>query len=385
MPRPMMPARRRREESEPLGDRQVAGRSMRRLGDGRSSPQCARRDRAHELDAGRGVLEVRELGPRLRRGSRARAPDRRARTGWSVPCSAMAMAIASRSPSGALRDGSLGVAHDECRHRGPAGGDDDARCVEPRPLGGIGGDLERLLEERDRLLVRAERGRPLGRAPERDARLGGERIRLGRVRGQPLRREVVPGEPARELVGAQVLEVARGGEVADLAVPLRERVVGDLADERLDEGVLAALRASGDRRRGRAARAGRARAAAAPAPTRRRRRPPRAPGMLKLWPRTAASATQRRGRPGPAPSRRAAMSAVSVSGTASVVEVPTGRYDPPSTHEPALREQHPHRLDGVQRHAVGARHDGRHGLRRQPGHEAGEQALASRRGGSGSR
>ena len=46
-------------------------------------------------------------------------------------------------------------------------------------LGGLGGDRQRLVEEAQRLLVGAERGRPLGGRPKRDARLGGERLRLG--------------------------------------------------------------------------------------------------------------------------------------------------------------------------------------------------------------
>ena len=68
-----------------------------------------------------------------------------------------------------------------------------------------------------------------------------ERVGLSRIGGQPLRREVVSGQPAGELVGAKMLEVARRRQVANLAVALRERVVRDLPDEALDEGVLATL------------------------------------------------------------------------------------------------------------------------------------------------
>ena len=92
--------------------------------------------------------------------------------------------------------------------------------VERGPVRRVGRDPEGLLEERQRLLMRAERRRPLGCATERDAGLRGQRVGFGRVGCQPLRREVVPGEPARELVRAQVLEVASRGEMADLAVPL---------------------------------------------------------------------------------------------------------------------------------------------------------------------
>ena len=48
-------------------------------------------------------------------------------------------------------------------------------------------------------------------------------------------------ERARQLVVAQPLEVAGGGEVPRPAVAEAQRGVGDLADERLDERVLAAL------------------------------------------------------------------------------------------------------------------------------------------------
>ena len=50
--------------------------------------------------------------------------------------------------------------------------------VERSPVGGIGRDLERLLEERDRLLVRAERGGTVGGGPQGDTRLRGERVGL---------------------------------------------------------------------------------------------------------------------------------------------------------------------------------------------------------------
>ena len=56
--------------------------------------------------------------------------------------------------------------------------------------------------------------------------------------------QIVAGESARELVGAQRFEEPGGGEVARLAIPLREGVVCHLANERLHEGVLAALRAA---------------------------------------------------------------------------------------------------------------------------------------------
>ena len=73
----------------------------------------------------------------------------------------------------------------------------------------------------------------------------GEGVGLGTLGGVPVGGEVVAGERAGELIGPERLEEAGGGEVAGLAVAPGERVVGDLPDERLDEGVLAALGRAG--------------------------------------------------------------------------------------------------------------------------------------------
>ena len=97
-------------------------------------------------------------------------------------------------------------------------------------------------------------------------------------------------------------------------------------------------------------------------------------GTLKLWPRTAASATSERS-PGSRPSRRAATRAVRVSGTATSSRDPVGRHTPSSsTRRPwassirtvstAYRGT-PSALATM----VGG------GLRGQPGHETRQQAL----------
>ena len=120
---------------------------------------------------------------------------------------------------------------------------------DPRPreeLGLVGRprrDRQGLLEEGHGLLVGAERGGPLGRAPEGDPRLAGERVAFRTVGRVDVRGEIVAGERPGQLVRAEGLEEPRRREVADLAVGLREGVVRDLADERLDERVLAPLRA----------------------------------------------------------------------------------------------------------------------------------------------
>ena len=138
----------------------------------------------------------------------------------------------------------LGRAEEECLRLVMAAGlrGDIAGPLEQfSGLRGIRRDRERLAEEGDRLVVRAERDRPFGSAAEGDPGLPGEGVGfrpLGRVR---VRGQVMTGQTAGDLVRVETLEEARRGQMADLAIPLRERVVGDLADERLDEGVLTAL------------------------------------------------------------------------------------------------------------------------------------------------
>ncbi len=67
------------------------------------------------------------------------------------------------------------------------------------------------------------------------------------------------------------------------------------------------------------------------------------------------------------------MSAVSVSGHGQVGQVAGRAIDAALEHQPALGQEHPDRLDGIERHAVRAGHDGVAGGRGQPGHEAAKQ------------
>ncbi len=130
----------------------------------------------------------------------------------------------------------LGDLRDEALH-----GRGERPLVEVGAVGRVGADRQGVLEEGDRLGVRPEGGGALGGPAQRHPRLGGEGVGLGPIRRVALGGQVVAGQGAGQLVGAEGLEVACGGEVAHLAVALRQRVVGDLADERLDERVLAAL------------------------------------------------------------------------------------------------------------------------------------------------
>ena len=117
-----------------------------------------------------------------------------------------------------------------------------ARSSSPAPSTGSLRHAACLFEEREGLVVGAQRDGPLGGSPERDPGLPGQGVGL-RSRGRiGVGGEVVTGQAARELVGPEALEEPGRREVAGLAVLPGEGVVGDLADEGLDERVLAALR-----------------------------------------------------------------------------------------------------------------------------------------------
>ncbi len=85
----------------------------------------------------------------------------------------------------------------------------------------------------------AEGGRPFRGRAQRDPGLRPDRVRFGARRGRLERGQVVGRERADELVLAERLEEPGGGQVTLPAVALGERRVRDLADERLDEAVLA--------------------------------------------------------------------------------------------------------------------------------------------------
>ena len=73
------------------------------------------------------------------------------------------------------------------------------------------------------------------------------------------------------------------------------------------------------------------------------------------------------------------MSERSVSGIASVAEIADRSVAAVDALEASVGDEHAHRLDGVERDAVGARHDRpATAARGRPGHEAVEQ-LAHRR------
>ena len=180
------------------------------------------------------------------------------------------------------------------------------------------------LQVRDRLFVRPERDRPVRGGPQGDPRLGGDRVGLLAFRRCEVRVQVVGREDAGRLVVAELLEVAGRREVPRPAIAPGERPVGDLAQERLGEAVLAALRrprvgvededlAPDERPQARFDR----RRVVAPGSRRARR-------AGSVWPRTAPSWRRARSA-GSSASSRAAMRAWSVSGTARSPRSPVGR------------------------------------------------------------
>ena len=138
-------------------------------------------------------------------------------------------------------DGLLGVSFAAPRVGGPTGCGGRG-LEEVRLLGRLGRHRDRLEQESRGLAVRTQGGSALCGRAQRDPRLGRERLGLVRRPRVGVRREVLAGERARELLAAEPLEVARGREVAGLAIVAREHVVGDFADQALHEDVLAALR-----------------------------------------------------------------------------------------------------------------------------------------------
>ena len=107
---------------------------------------------------------------------------------------------------------------------------------------GIGGDLEGLLEEANGLRERPERSRSFRRPAQRDPSLRGDRVALGTLGLCLVGGHVVLGQGTGDALVVECLEVARGGKVQAAAVAAGQRPVRDLADEALDEAVLALLR-----------------------------------------------------------------------------------------------------------------------------------------------
>ena len=114
--------------------------------------------------------------------------------------------------------------------------------MERRLVGRIRGHGKGLLQVIQRQACEPSAGRPVGGPAEGDPGLGGKGIGLRPGGCREVGVAVVCGQDPGQLVAVEGLEVARGREVARPTVLLRQRLVGDLADQPLDEDVLAALR-----------------------------------------------------------------------------------------------------------------------------------------------
>ena len=193
-----------------------------------------------ERDPGRAIRRDPRTRPQRAPGSQA--PDRPG-TPRAIARPRAAVAASGSRPVPGLALPSDRVAQEIVGPRVAAGGGCRLACPDEqvRLLARIGRHLQRLVEEGDRLLVRAERGRPFRRSPEGDPSLPADGVRLGARRGFLECGEIVGGQRADQLVLAERLEMACRGEMPVAAVALGQGRIRDLADERLDEAVLAAL------------------------------------------------------------------------------------------------------------------------------------------------
>ena len=182
---------------------------------------------APERAAGRLGLGSRERGPA--------APEDG--TGQDDRCPRFEPAIAARPgdldqlathPLGLVRPGP------GRERRGP-------QLEQPGPLGGVVGQGDRIGEIAGCAEVGADRHRAAGGGGQRGTGGGRERRPVGVVGGAAEGVEIVAGDHPGALVAALGLEVAGRGEMAGQPLAPGQPPVGHLAQDALDEAVLAAL------------------------------------------------------------------------------------------------------------------------------------------------
>ncbi len=199
-----------------------------------------------ELRCERGQVGVRLLAgehlegplhPRDRLGEPAVLPDRlRVACGDPRRRVGVALGLEQRESlvEAALRLGSKAV--DEGNRAGPL----EKLGLEQRDLGKLGC----LVEVPSRLVVRGQRRCPLRRRPQALARLHPELGGVVRVRRRPVGLEVVRGDHLGDLLLVRAdagFELGRDAQMAFLPFLARQRVVGDLLEQGMQESVLAAL------------------------------------------------------------------------------------------------------------------------------------------------
>ena len=255
----------------------------------------------------------------------------------------------------------------------PRGGRRVARTLQHvGPIGGLRGHGQSLLPEAERLLVGTQGGGTLGGGPQGDPGLGGEGIRLRTLGCVLACSQVVAREGTYQFIGAETLEEVGRGEVTDLAVALGEGVVGDLPDEGLHESVLAPLRRAGIGLVGQQL------------PAHQRPEPRFQGGRVDARYGAETGRREALAQNGGIEHQRAVRGVEAVEarrdergerlGDGEGREVTDGGVGAVAAGgQAALGEQHPHRLDGIERHAVGPRDDGADCGLRQPRHETHQQ------------
>ena len=299
------------------------------------------------------------------RGVEAETAEHRVAKAPGDPCRAASIAGDPEQLDRARQE-PLGLLVDAAGRRGRPGSLEQRRAIDR-----LRGHVERVAVEAERLLLGAERHGAVPRRPERDPRLRRERVGLRAIGGVPIRGQVVRGERARELLVHERLEVTGRREVARLSVAAGKRGVGDLADERLDERELAAL--CGTR---------------VDVPHHQLAADQGEEPALHLARVDRGDRREAIHREGVADDRRSLeeraigrIEGVEPGGDQRVEglrdrdvrQVADGPVDAVGRLQRALRNEHPHDLDRIQGDPVGPPDDPRGSVRREPGHQAGEE------------
>ena len=253
------------------------------------------------------------------------------------------------------------------------GGSPTRSDQQTRLVRGVGGQLQRALEQALGLLGRAQRQRALGRTLQGAPRLHGEGIGLGARPRVAVGRLILGSQGTGQLVRIEPLEVARGGQVTLAAVVARQGLVGDLAQQLLGKGELPALGRAG------------VRAQAQHLATNESPQP-----LIEPFRGAASHGCERFGGEG-LPQHRCALEQPAVVrvervqprgdqgaqalGRLQRSQVRGRLVGPVELHQPAVVEQHAHRLHRIERDAPGAIHDPIACGGREPRHQAGQQRI----------
>ena len=238
-------------------------------------------------------------------------------------------------------------------------------------LAWVGRDLECLLQEPRGLEERTERPGTFRCASERHPCLCGDRGTLRSVRLSLVRRHVVLGQRTGDALVVERLEVARGGDVHPPPIALGEGPVGDLADEALDEPVLALF----GRARIRLEREHLA-ADECPEPPGHLVRRQSTDGCQRVHAECLADhrrCLEERSIRGVQPVQSRGDQRVQRRGHRQLREVAGRAIDAVLERDEALAQEHPNRLDGIQRDPLRSLENALGDRLREPGNQSAEQ------------